>query len=281
MQQFMIVHRLLDAVFRTLDTVDAIRARVDAALTREAQPPSSWPAVIGSTRSERTSFDVDTARDIYAPTSVDTWRGESSHDENATTTEAVPAEPTTSPVEAKPAVTATNVTTPKAPKAQKATPSKAPPSKSASSKAVGKNAKAATKTASKKPTPVADTRKGSVDRVGKDLDSARANEIAAWLVAHPQPVVTEAAAVDGKRTVARLLWAVSVAQAAGHDDGLTAADTSALLSSVAHVEVFATNVARAFRDERALFVETNVDGRSKRYALTLEGKKRLADVEMA
>jgi hypothetical protein len=109
----------------------------------------------------------------------------------------------------------------------------------------------------------------------------RATEIAAWLAAHPQPVVTEAAALDGKRTVARLVWAVSVAQQAGHVDGLTAADTSALLSSVAHVEVFATNVARAFRDEQALFVETSVDGRSKRYALTAAGKKRLADVEVA
>lgn len=117
--------------------------------------------------------------------------------------------------------------------------------------------------------------------MGKDLDSPRANEIAAWLTAHPQPIVTEDAAVDGKRTVARLLWAVSIAQQAGHADGLTAADTSALLSSVAHVEVFATNVARAFRDERALFAETNVDGRSKRYTLTAAGQARLADVDVA
>ncbi len=126
-----------------------------------------------------------------------------------------------------------------------------------------------------------DTRKGSVDRVGKDLDSPRANDIAAWLAAHPQPIVSEDAAVDGKRAVARLLWAVSVAQQAGHDDGLTAADASALLSSVAHIEMFATNVARAFRDERALFVEASVDGRSKRYTLTAAGKNRLVDVNMA
>jgi hypothetical protein len=158
--------------------------------------------------------------------------------------------------------------------ASKAPASKAPVSKLTSKATSSKTAK------SRKPAPAADTRKGSVDRVGKDLDSARANEIAAWLASHPLPVVTEDAAVDGKRTVARLLWAVSVAQQAGHDDGLTAADTSALLSSVAHVEVFATNVARAFRDERALFVETNVDGRSKRYALTAAGTKRLADVDV-
>jgi hypothetical protein len=266
----MIVHRLLDAVFRTLDTVDAIRARVDTALTREAQPPSSWPAVIGASRRERTSFDVDAARDIYATTTVDTWRGDSSHDENATSCDApVFPEPTTT-TPAKPVATKPTRVAPKATKASKA------PTKTAT-KTAAKTTKATKKPAAK---ATADTRKGSVDRVGKDLDSARAQEIAAWLAAHPQPVVTEAAALDGKRTVARLVWAVSVAQQAGHVDGLTAADTSALLSSVAHVEVFATNVARAFRDEQALFVETSVDGRSKRYALTATGKKRLADVEV-
>ena len=273
----MIVHRLLDAVFRTLDTVDAIRARVDAALTREAQPPSSWPAVIGNTRSERTSFDVETARDIYAPTTIDTWRGEPSQAESATAAPAADEAPATSspgPVATVPAAQPAKVAKTPAPKAKPAA-SKAAASKAVSSKSTSRKA-----AKSKKPTPAADTRKGSVDRVGKDLDSPRANDIAAWLSAHPLPVVTEDAAVDGKRTVARLLWAVSVAQQAGHDDGLTAADTSALLSSVARVEVFATNVARAFRDERALFVETTIDGRSKRYALTAAGSKRLADVDV-
>lgn len=279
----MIVHRLLDAVFRTLDTVDAIRARVDAALTREAQPPSSWPAVIGASPRERTSFDVDTARDIYAPTTVDAWRGDSSHDENATSNaQAVAPEATTTPTTPRVAESA-QPTAKAAPKAASVAPkaTKTPTTAATAAKTrTAKTAKATTKKATKKPA-AADTRKGSVDRVGKDLDSVRATEIAAWLAAHPQPVVTEAAALDGKRTVARLVWAVSVAQQAGHVDGLTAADTSALLSSVAHVEVFATNVARAFRDEQALFVETSVDGRSKRYALTAAGKKRLADVEVA
>jgi hypothetical protein len=275
----MIVHRLLDAVFRTLDTVDAIRARVDAALTREAQPPSSWPAVIGAARSERTSFDVDTARDIYATTTVDTWRGDSSHDENATPSDApvVPSTTTTTtPTKTSDAHGAPAQVATKATKASTKASTKAPTK--ASTTKTGKTGKATKKTAAK---ATADTRKGSVDRVGKDLDSVRATEIAGWLATHPQPVVTEAAAIDGKRTVARLVWAVSVAQQAGHTDGLTAADASALLSSIAHVEVFATNVARAFRDEQALFVETSVDGRSKRYALTAAGKKRLADVEVA
>ena len=61
-----------------------------------------------------------------------------------------------------------------------------------------------------------------------------------------------------------MLWAVAAAEAASSAQGLTAADASALLATVAGLEVFSTNVARAFRDESELFEETVPDGRSKR-----------------
>jgi len=91
-------------------------------------------------------------------------------------------------------------------------------------------------------------------------------------------VVAEDAELDGKRTLARVLWAVGCAEDAGSEQGLTAADASAFLSSAAGVEVFSTNVARTFRDESGLFVETIPDGRSKRYKLTKQGRARLAEV---
>jgi len=42
------------------------------------------------------------------------------------------------------------------------------------------------------------------------------------------------------------------------------------------MEVFATNVARACRDETDLIVESTPDGRSKRYRLTDAGKAAAA-----
>jgi hypothetical protein len=121
-------------------------------------------------------------------------------------------------------------------------------------------------------------RKGSVDRSGRDLDSARARAVATWIVEQGRPLVAEDAVLDGKRTLARVLWAVACAEDAGSEQGLTAADASALLSTAAGVEVFATNVARAFRDEPVLFAETAPDGRSKRYRLTDAGRARLVEV---
>ena len=153
--------------------------------------------------------------------------------------------------------------------------SKATVKKAAPSKLPTAAKKAAKKAAAKK---TISNRKGSVDRQGRDLDSPRATAIAAWIVSSGTAVVTEAADLDGKRTLARVLWALAMAEQAGTADGLTSADTSALLSVAADVEVFSTNVARAFRDEAALFVETSPDGRSKRYALTAAGRARLSEV---
>jgi hypothetical protein len=88
------------------------------------------------------------------------------------------------------------------------------------------------------------------------------------------------ATLDGKRTLARVLWAVACAEDAGSEQGLTAADASAFLSSAAGLEVFTTNVGRALRDEPGLFVETFPDRRSKRYKLTQAGRMRLTEVRM-
>jgi hypothetical protein len=92
-------------------------------------------------------------------------------------------------------------------------------------------------------------------------------------------VIAEEAELDGKRTLARVLWAVGCAEDAGSEQGLTAVDASAFLSTAAGVEVFSTNVARTFRDESTLFVETTPDGRSKRYKLTAVGRARLAEIQ--
>jgi hypothetical protein len=253
----MIVHRLLDAVFRTLDTVDALRARVDAALGRaEAQPSSSWPPLV----EVETSDAAAAVRAVYeAPPDLDAWR-------SAPATEATNVKKASSTSKKAPATTA--------PESPKATPAK---KKARASTAAARPKKAPGKKEQTQP-PAAASRKGSVDRSGKDFDSPRARAVEAWLKEHSSAVIAEDAALDGKRTLARVLWAVAVAESAGSEQGLTAADTSALLSSAAGVEVFATNVARTFRDEADLFVETSPDGRSKRYTVTAAGRARVAEL---
>jgi hypothetical protein len=260
----MIVHRLLDAVFRTLDTVDALRARVDAALGRaEAQPPSSWPPLV----EVETSDAAAAVRAVYeAPPDLDAWR---SVPATEVTTVVKPAKASSTSQKA-PATTLPDGTG----SSPKATPAR---KKARASTAAARPKKAPGKKEQTQP-PAAASRKGSVDRSGKDFDSPRARAVEAWLKEHGSAVIAEDAALDGKRTLARVLWAVAVAESAGSEQGLTAADTSALLSSAAGVEVFATNVARTFRDQADLFVETSPDGRSKRYTVTAAGRARLAEL---
>ena len=124
------------------------------------------------------------------------------------------------------------------------------------------------------------SRKGSVDRSGKDFDSPRARAIVERLKNDGIGVITEDAQLDGKRVLARVLWSLSAADNAGSELGLTAADASALLYMAAGVQVFATNVARTCRDETDLIEESEPDGRSKRYKLTTAGKTAAAKLDV-
>jgi hypothetical protein len=138
--------------------------------------------------------------------------------------------------------------------------------------------------ATPKKKPRVSARKGSVDRSGKDLSSPRADAVFAWVQESQHTVLAADAAIDGKKIVARVAWALEAATRASVDGGLTAADVSALLSHAMSIEMFATNVARALREETELFVETVPDGRSKRYTLATavkNKKKRLPRKEQA
>lgn len=246
----MIVHRLLDAFFRTLDAIDAVRDRVDQALGREPRP-DPW-AVEWPPPGESGPFDDEPAR--------------------AAPAEAAPPRPPPGPDKARDEV-------PRAAPAQARTAGAA---KTATSKAAApKAAKGdpAVAAAMKKPGPKkksASKRKGSVDRSGKDLDSPRARAVVARLRDRGDKVVDEEAELDGKKVLARVVWALAAAEGAGSEKGLTTNDVSALLSLAAGIEVFATNIGRACRDHKELIEESEPDGRSKRYVLTPAGHKAAA-----
>lgn len=124
------------------------------------------------------------------------------------------------------------------------------------------------------------SRKGSIDRKGSDFDSPRARAIAERLASERGQVVSAEAAHDGKKVLARVLWALDAAERAGSELGITAADASALLSLAAGLEVFATNIARACRDETELIEEGTPDRRSKRYLLTAAGRAAAGKLEL-
>ena len=263
----MLVHRLLDAFFRTLDAVDAARDRVDRILGREPRPDPwavEWPPP--------ESGDNSGERRADAPKADASVGGEGS-DETAPAETAAPASDVKAGQadanaipEQKPAATRKK-TTKKASGSRSAASaaSKKTSAKKSPAKKAAKKKAAAKKSASSK-------RKGSVDRQGKDFDSPRARAVSEYVRENDFGVVSPDAVHNGKKVLARVLWALHAAEEAGSEKGLTSADASALLHLAANIEVFATNLARACRDNGDLIAETEMDGRSKRYKLTRQGK---------
>lgn len=247
-----LVNRLLDVFFRTLDAVDAARERVDKALGRQPRPApwtTEWSPVPDSP-------GAPSAREVAREARVTTTYTE---------------KPTTSLYAERPASTPSKKSTTKTKNSAKTKP--------AAKKSAAKNDSAVPK-AVKGSNLKAASRKGSVDRSGKDFDSPRARAIVEKLRSDGVGVITEDAQLDGKKVLARVLWALSAADKAGSELGLTAADASALLHLAAGVEVFATNVARTCRDETELIEESEQDGRSKRYKLTPAGKTAAAKLDV-
>lgn len=240
-----IVNRLLDAFFRTLDAVDMARERLDRALGR-APKPEPWA------QEWSPGAPVSPPQPARKPATVIPLRE-------------VPSSPAPA-------------------KADKASADKAdrPKGKSATKKirTASSKAKPAARGASTGSGLKSASRKGSIDRKGTDFDSPRARAIVERLKAEGASVVTADADHEGKKVLARVLWALGAAEKAGSELGLTAADASALLSMAAGLDVFATNIARACRDESELIEESSPDGRSKRYKLTAAGRAAASKLEL-
>ena len=249
----MIVHKLLDVFFRTLDTIDAVRDRVDRALGREPRPDPwavTWPPEGADAEAPRSDAGGSTRE-----------AGQSGQGSSAG---------------AKPSADVASG-------AARSQPKSAPARKTAERKATPEKT-AAKKTGARKKSPgrkksANSRRKGSVDRSGKDLGSSRSRAIENKLRDEGGQVICEDSAYAGKKVLARVLWALDAAEKAGSEMGLTNNDSAALLSSAAGIEVFATNIGRACRDHPELITESEPDGRSRRYRLTDAGREAAATLK--
>ena len=258
-----LVNRLIDVFFRTLDTVDAARARLDRALGRSSEPAAwttEWsPMPEGPSQN---AMDLQSRSDRLGVGPASGAGGG---------LQRPPRESQGAPHFAM------HLESPRASPSPSSPDAPAPPSPRKTARADSTVPMAVAK---KKRSKAGSNRKGSVDRSGKDFDSPRARAIVARLRADRIGVITNDAALDGKKVLARVLWALGTADRAGSELGLTAADGSALLHLAAGVEVFATNVARTCRDEGAFIQESTPDGRSKRYRLTDAGRAAAARLDL-
>lgn len=297
-----LVNRLLDTFFRALDAIDAARDRIDKGLGRN-EHPQPWsvglPAAVApphaTDASAPASVPAPAPASALAPTQAIHQSGDQQEPHGQQAASAREAEAP------RGAGTRAGARSPKsagerprpgaARKTGRAGDGQGRRASTSAARKLNSGATARTEPApSKRPTRskaapgaqasttvparrvTGSSRKGSIDRSGKDVDSPRAKVILETLRARGASVVADDAVHGGKRVLARVLWALHAAEEAGSELGLTAADASALLHLAAGMEVFATNVARTCRDEATLIEETAPDGRSKRYRLTPAGR---------
>lgn len=143
--------------------------------------------------------------------------------------------------------------------------------------------KARARTKPRKESAVA-TRKGSVDRAGQDIDSPRADRLLtrfANLATQDESlldgslwILTEEDDIDGKKLLARALWALWFAHFFAEDEddkALSAADMCALIYKIASIDIFPTNIARICREYERFCDAAPADGRSKRFILSEKG----------
>ena len=265
----MILHRVIDVFFRTLDAVDTARDQLERVLGRENETDPwavPWPEDGGTEpqdASHASPQNGGTAEDESVSHSDDTGSGPQE------SLEATESPPTSSPAQKQ----AGQKQAAQKQAGQKQAAQKQPSSKagadSKSKTQASPRSKAKKGPGRKKST--AANRKGSVDRSGKDVDSARARAIENHIAEHRLRVVYPDDQLQGKKVLARVVWALWATEQAGAKKGLTTKDISALLSACANIEVFTTNIGRACRDHSDLIFLNEPDGRSKRYSLTETG----------
>ncbi len=109
-------------------------------------------------------------------------------------------------------------------------------------------------------------------RSGKEIESERATKILSDLKAQGKPVIHKNAEVDGKKSLAWVMWALHSAEQAKVEEGISVHDISSLLFHAAKIEIYPINVSRMLHDHEGYIRQVSMEKRTKRYLLTEAGK---------
>lgn len=114
-------------------------------------------------------------------------------------------------------------------------------------------------------------RKSSI-KPAKDIGSARADVILALLKNDGSRLVSKDDAIDGKTSLAYLIWALGHAHRAQLTEGISVHDVSALLYRACTIELYPINISRVVYGNPTLVTQVGQQKRTKTYLLTPEGE---------
>lgn len=115
---------------------------------------------------------------------------------------------------------------------------------------------------------VTKTRKSSIKPV-RDISSQSADQIVAMLKSDSSRLLTAKDEVDGKKSLAYLLWALGHAERANISQGISVHDVSALLYRACKIELYPINISRVVHTPLVKQLQKN---RTKTYMLTAKGQ---------
>lgn len=114
-------------------------------------------------------------------------------------------------------------------------------------------------------------RKTSI-RPAKDIDSARALMIIEKINHQPMRLVHKSEEIDGKKSLAYVIWALGHAERAGLSEGISVHDVSSLLYHACNIELYPINISRVVFGNQDIIQQAGHENRTKTYVLTPNGK---------
>jgi hypothetical protein len=119
-------------------------------------------------------------------------------------------------------------------------------------------------------------RKSSI-RPAKEIKSAYADSILALIKNDSSRMIKKTDSLDGKKSLAYLVWALGHAERAKIKEGISVHDVSALLYQANKIELYPINISRVVHSNTSLIRQVGQDKRTKTYLLTPEGKKTFSE----
>lgn len=114
-------------------------------------------------------------------------------------------------------------------------------------------------------------RKSSI-KLANEIESMRADMIMHMLNSDASRLVKKNETMDGKTSLAYLVWALGHAERANIMDGISVHDVSALLYRACKIQLYPINISRVVYGNKALIRQVGQEKRTKTYLLTPEGQ---------
>jgi hypothetical protein len=113
-------------------------------------------------------------------------------------------------------------------------------------------------------------RKSSI-KPAKEIWSSRADIVLAMLRDNHARLVDKSDTINGKTSLAYLVWALGHAERANIAEGISVHDVSALLYRACNIELYPINISRVVYGNHALVKQAGQQKRTKTYLLTADG----------